>query len=215
MSFIVFCVFPCRVFKFFSHRFLQNKKKGKGLFSYADIKANVLVELDRTSMVCEVQFLMNWMIAAKKRGHSIYEVQRNLEFVENVHTLSSLYTGPNAELLAIAIRQDATALSKFMVNNPNFEYFPGVDGTSSLIHYLTQNGGVKLVKLLLSILPPGKDPLEVLNCRGENGLTPFMLAGRNNRLDMAKVCTRLFYICETSFPIFLFFRSFWQKGDAM
>ncbi len=100
--------------------FQSNQRGGKGLYEYADLKANVLVEVGKTSMVCEVQYLMDWMIEAKKRGHAIYKIMRNKEYVENVQMLSSLYGNPKEELFAIAIREDGEALAKFIVNNPHF-----------------------------------------------------------------------------------------------
>ncbi len=131
---------------------------------------------------------MDWMIQAKKRGHSIYEVQRNLEYVENVQMLSSLYGDAKEELLAIAIRQDQKALIKFFVNHPEFDYFPRKEAnTSSLVHFLAKNGGVKLMKLFLSILPSEKDKRDILNFPGKDGLTPFMLAARNNKIQMIQV----------------------------
>ncbi len=136
-------------------------------------------------MVCEAQFLMDWMIEAKKRGHSIYEIVRSQDYVENVHMLSSLYDNPKEELFAIAIRQNFRALAKFIVNHPDFEYFPKRKDETSVIHFLSQAGGVKLVKLLLSSLPERERKL-ILDWPGSNGWTPLIWASDSNRVDMVK-----------------------------
>ena len=71
--------------------FLENSREGLGLYSYADIKMSVLVEMGQFSMSCEVQFLMKWMAEAKAMGHSLYSIQRRNEAVRNVKIFSSLY----------------------------------------------------------------------------------------------------------------------------
>ncbi len=62
-------------------------------------------------MVCEVQFLLDFVIEAKKRGHVIYEIVRSREYVENVAKLSKLYKDPTEEVMAIAIRRNTSAVT--------------------------------------------------------------------------------------------------------
>ncbi len=61
-------------------------------------------------MVCEVQFLMDFVIESKKRGRVIYEIVRSREYVENVAKLSKLYVDPAEEVVAIAIRRRNSAV---------------------------------------------------------------------------------------------------------
>ncbi len=158
---------------------MQNEKKGKLGNSYADLKANILVEVDHMSMVCELQFLLDFMIESKKKSHAIYEIVRTKSFVQNVAKSCGLYSSPTEEVLAIAMRQDYRALARFMVNHPSFNYFEKhCDNGSSLIHFLAQGGSIKLMKLL--------------SFRGWNGCTSLMFAARSNQIKMVK------FLCDMS-----------------
>ncbi len=138
-------------------------------------------------MVAELQFLLSFMISAKKIGHSIYEIQRNSEYVQNVFTLASLYRNPSQEMLAIATRADSTALGKFTVNHPYLDLFPKKKKEkSSLIHFLCASGDVKGVKLLLSTRESKEEKTEMLTFPGDDGNTPYMLAKRGNHGDLMK-----------------------------
>ncbi len=60
--------------------FKRKLKKSSIINSYADIKANLLVEIGSKSLVCELQFLLKTMIEAKKLDHSLYEVLMTMLF---------------------------------------------------------------------------------------------------------------------------------------
>ena len=87
--------------------FLENAMEGLPLYTYADIKVNVLFERENKSMICEVQFLLDFMIHAKKLGHSIYEIQRTKEFKNNVFKLITLYKSRRIESHGIAERRQS------------------------------------------------------------------------------------------------------------
>ncbi len=138
-------------------------------------------------MVCEVQFLMDWMIESKKRDHSIYEIVRTHERIRNVIALCKLYSNPDEELFALAIREDESGLSRFMINNPHFNYIPRTPGQSSLIHFLASTGKVKLVKLWLSAAMGDLSTSEkqkILNWKGKDDMTPLLYAAQHNRTEM-------------------------------
>ncbi len=98
-------------------RGVQAKKKDEN--AYADLKANVLVEDDKCSMICEIQFLMDFMIKAKKKSHSIYEILRRKPFMENVSILSQAFANPKEELFAAICRNDYKEVSKLLVSFPS------------------------------------------------------------------------------------------------
>ncbi len=72
-------------------------------------------------MVCEAQFLLDFALEAKKRGHQIYEIVRSREFVENVAKLSRLYVDPTEEVKAIAIRRNPSAVTS--IRPPSIHFF--------------------------------------------------------------------------------------------
>ena len=45
-------------------------------FNYQDVKFNVLIEYNRIRVIGEIQFLLSFMLIAKKMGHSIYSFNR-------------------------------------------------------------------------------------------------------------------------------------------
>ncbi len=185
--------------------FLENKREKRGLYSYADIKLNVLFEIEGKSMICEVQFLMDFMIKAKKLGHSIYEIQRTEEFIKNTYKLIHLYTNPTEELKAIALRNDGKALGKFVVNNPRYNLIE--KGTDSLVHALALAGNTKGnicpppfssatstpsmrykigLLLLLSTFETQREKAELFNLTNADSLTPLMVAMSNYRTEFIK-----------------------------
>ncbi len=170
------------------NRFLQKLEMGEAIDSYADIKANVLVTDGQKSMICELQFLLKSMIKAKKQLHAFYEVMRTQTFRENVVKMRNLYVCPKEAVLAIAMRQNGKELGRFMLNNRDFDYFETHTAYgASLIHYLSQSGGVKMMKLLLSTLPKEGPFEDVLNMKGPENKSPLFFAVENGRLDMVKV----------------------------
>ncbi len=180
-----------------NYRFLENERKGKSAYSYADLKANILVEVDHMSMVCELQFLLDFMIESKKKSHAIYEIMRSAPFVRNVAKICSLYSSPKEEVLAIAMRQDLKALGRFMVNHPKFDYFveSGALNESSLIHFISQGGNVKMFKFLLCARPPSMPLEKVINLRGWDQNTPLMFAV-DGKIEMVKVSKLLSFSHE-------------------
>lgn len=53
-------------------------------FNYCDIKCNVLIEYNNVKIIGEIQFLLGFMLDAKKLGHSIYSFQRKQEFYDKL-----------------------------------------------------------------------------------------------------------------------------------
>ncbi len=177
-------------------------------WSYADIKASVLVEYDNSSMICEVQFLMDWMIKSKKKGHAIYEITRNKVFVENVAKLSRLYSGKEEEACALATRGQTDDLSDFMVRNPSLK-FEGPEGEASLIHTVAEFGNREMLKLILSSLvsEEGYDGTfkkltpsqqKLITCKGEDNETLVICAARGGNAKIVQV--ELIYMLSFSSP---------------
>ncbi len=145
-------------------------------------------------MVCELQLLLAPMIDAKKKDHALYEIQRTREYRKNVSKLSTLYSTPEEEILAIAMRQDVKGMEAFIINHPNFDYLAPHDAVGfSLIHYIVEQGNVKMMKFLVSYVPSEKVET-LLNLGGGNSRTPLIIAAEGGQLDMAKVKRIMFKI---------------------
>ena len=64
----------------------KNKNLGDADYTYRDVKVNVLIsdQDNRKQLIGEIQFLLEYMLIAKKLNHSVYTVFRRQEFVDNV-----------------------------------------------------------------------------------------------------------------------------------
>ncbi len=138
-------------------------------------------------MVCELILLLKTMLIAKKRDHALYEITRTKEYRENVWELSNLYSTPQEEIFAIAMRQDAKAMERFMINNPNIDYLTMHDENgSSLIHFISQQGNVKMMTFLFSFVPLSKME-KLINSKGVRGQTPLMVACTHFKYETVEV----------------------------
>ncbi len=168
--------------------FKGNKREKLGLYSYADLKLNVLFEKNGKSMICEVQFLLDFMIFAKKLGHSIYEIQRNSEFIKNVYKLQTLFDNPWEELKAIALRNDVKSLGNWLVYHRNVDFLVEENGKDTLVHALAKAGSKKGIEVLLSAFRNNeKKKAALFSLKNHNGKTPVEIAVRNNRFETFKV----------------------------
>ncbi len=160
-------------------RFQGHIREGNSIYSYSDLKASVLVEFQGYSMVCEVQFLVKWMLESKKKGHAIYEVVRMEEFIANVNTLNNIFSNAGDECLALAQRKDTKKLAKFIVNNPAYELFPKAESEDSLPFIMASNDNIKGLQLLLSTVKDDKERLRIMKQSDGKGSTPILNAMRH------------------------------------
>ncbi len=135
-------------------------------------------------MVCEVQFLVSWMLESKKRGHSIYEIVRKEEFVKNVDKLNGLYADAGEEVKGIVRRKDAKELASFIVYNPNFEYFPKNYSNKTMLFLLAESNDLKGLQLLLSTLKTEEERKAVINRSNRKGATPILHAFRHKSREV-------------------------------
>ncbi len=116
------------------------------------------------------------MLQVKKKGHSIYEIQRKREFIENVNTLNSLYPSARDEVLAIAQSANTQALAAFIVNNPTFELCPKNSMGRTIMHVLAESNDVNGMKLVLSTVEDDKEKLVCMRLEDDTGMTPVLIA---------------------------------------
>ena len=58
-------------------------------FNYADIKMNLLIEYNDKRIIGEIQFLLKFMLNAKKIGHSYYSFYRKKEYYEKLDKINN------------------------------------------------------------------------------------------------------------------------------
>ncbi len=166
-------------------------------WSYANIKASVVVEYNNRSLVCEIQFIMDWMIKFQKNRYRIYEITRNKDFVENVAKLSGLYSVKNEEACVLANRGKTYGLSKLMVGNPCLKY-KSPEREASIIHSIAELGNLKMLKLVLSSVVSEKEyhpnfetlsPIqkELINTRAFDKSTLLICAARGGNANIVRV----------------------------
>ena len=99
----------------------NNNSINMSQFTYADVKVNVLIECRGTKMIGEIQFLLNWMLKAKKLGHTLYGFSRNKEYmVQLSHLFYNNHSKNNKEsfsqeLRAMIITQNFEKLEKMLL----------------------------------------------------------------------------------------------------
>ena len=56
-------------------------------FNYADVKLNVLIEYNDIHVIGEIQFILSFMLKAKKMGHSVYSFNRKKELYDKLYDI--------------------------------------------------------------------------------------------------------------------------------
>ena len=58
-------------------------------FDYQDVKLNVLIEYKNIRVIGEIQFILSFMLKAKKMGHSIYSFNRKKQLFDKLYNMCS------------------------------------------------------------------------------------------------------------------------------
>ena len=86
--------------------------------SYVDIKLNIIYVNSNTneSMIIEAQFLLSFLLKAKKMGHKYYSIVRQSELINNiknqVYVIDNNYDKYKRKILTLAHNHDSGALMK-------------------------------------------------------------------------------------------------------
>eukprot|EP01084_Bolivina_argentea_P165003 286760_1 len=170
--------------------FLDNKRENGNkwdLYKYADIKMSVLVEYNGQSMICEVQFLLDWMLEAKSLGHGLYEIERNSEFIFDIDKILSLRAGDDGvydeDDIHKALRKavsdgNENDVAKLILNEAPINFMKMDENGKGLIHYAIEHGQKKIMKLLLDTVKSDrteKEFIEFINQKNDEEYTPLAL----------------------------------------
>ena len=112
------------------------------------------MEYQGNSLIVECQFLLRFMLEAKRSIHQLYEITRNYEFVNDMSKIISIAQDKQEQLyfLVHSSSNDISILAQFLMS-----YVDEVDlglfdaNGMNVFHYACQLGNVKLFKLLLNV----------------------------------------------------------------
>ena len=119
-------------------------------FEYADIKFNVLIKTDEVSFVGEIQFLLKFMLIAKKKQHSIYGFVRNETFFNELANI--VYNNDcdekEKQIKTYILSENMSNWSKFLETALPFDKKYIFDNKKNISECLAQNSWDKGRRLL-------------------------------------------------------------------
>ena len=120
------------------------------LFDYRDVKFNVLIKYGEIELVGEVQFLLSFMLKAKKIGHSVYSFVRNEFYYKEISNYlnNNKYKMNDSILNRIILTRNISLLSNILENcnqQDKLNYF--VKNENSICQFLKQSHWSKGLKL--------------------------------------------------------------------
>ena len=189
------------------NRFIENKKEaaeilGKKvkdlipdeyLYQYADIKINILMNLNAMSLICECQFLLKMMQNAKKSIHTLYEVTRNADFVSDMSSIISIANSKQEEMFFLVHSGDVESLSQFLMAYMDEVNLSMRDKHGlNVFHYTGQLGNVRMLRLLLNVTKKSEWN-KYLNTPAQTASKPLLthLAVMNQHIEMVKELKRM------------------------
>lgn len=160
-----------------SDKWINNNNLEK--YHYCDVKINVLIETANTKLIGEIQFVLDFMLEAKKMGHVYYSFLRNRDLYNEIYTdnLTKNKFKDNCinidknkdkndnyldSLKSMVLNQNYEELTNFILygnfNNVIKYYTNNKDNSNDVISLLVQlckqNDWQKGLKLLLDSIKP-------------------------------------------------------------
>ena len=98
--------------------------KGVNDCGYCDIKMNLIIydEFTNISQIGEIQFLLNWLLKAKKIGHKLYGFARRSEFIDSVNNMidnDNNYSKYKGKIQSLFTSSNTTNLTQQLIWKPN------------------------------------------------------------------------------------------------
>ena len=87
---------------------------------YTDIKFNVMIKGNKHNIIGEMQFLFKEMFEYKKIAHSLYNIERTKEFIDNMTKILDIKLDLTKQLFIHAARDNRKGLTDLMVTH-NFK----------------------------------------------------------------------------------------------
>ena len=123
---------------------------------YADIKLNVIIKGKTNNIIGEVQFLLEPMLKFKKRGHSIYSIQRQKSFVKtSLSLILPQLLDKNKQLFVAGNMGNVKKICQIMVlNNLDKENIMKINNENkrTILHGICRLGHKKAFEFVQSIV---------------------------------------------------------------
>lgn len=90
--------------------------------NYVDIKFNVVIEYNNQCIIGELQFLLKFLLKAKKIGHKLYGIIRRREFIDSTYEMikcDSNYNEYKSKIYTMIANSDSGQLIRHLVLSPN------------------------------------------------------------------------------------------------
>eukprot|EP01083_Nonionella_stella_P124980 377776_1 len=155
---------------------------------YSDIKLNVLIKGDQHNIIGEVQFLLKTMKLFKDKGHDLYSISRQQEYMENCVTKTlPLLLDQDKWLFIAANNGNVKSLCDWMVmNNRTKQDLLQMDDTGrTILHTICSLGHFKTYRFLKSILPT-RVVVQHLFLANQDHQTPISYSIRMNNVPIIK-----------------------------
>ena len=128
--------------------------------NYCDLKINCIFKNSNgICMIVEIQFLLKWLLKAKKLGHKLYNVARRKEFIDSVtkhyYDLTENKNNYNKAMHSLVIRKNWKQITTELLLYPkqvlNVQFAPSYF-KKPLLYFIGQSGNSKMFGLFLSCL---------------------------------------------------------------
>ena len=170
------------------------------LYRYADLKLNCVMEYNGKSLVVEIQFLLRTMGNFKNECHKLYNITRNEEFMNDMNKILCVWPNKQQQLYYL-VHNDDTSENVQLLANFLMSYYPSdeVDITKqdkngmTIFHYVCSLGHTRMLRLLLSTLPPKLclQQLSMHNGESNNKDTCLHFACMNGHVQVIKILVDL------------------------
>ena len=136
----------------------ENIKKWKNAndATYCDVKINIVfkdVNNTKVSMITEVQFLLKWLLHAKKLGHKYYNITRREDFMNriknDIYNIDTNYTNYKNKITIIVNKRDINGIAQELMVQPNLLLSIVWNG-KPLLYYIGVADNFKIFELFLS-----------------------------------------------------------------
>ena len=137
-----------RIKNMFRTKLIDNVSKK---YNYCDIKINVIIEYNNICLIGEVQFLLKFMLKVKTMGHSLYNVKRRKDFMNQVNTITdALYNDESKNKKESKLTQRIVAA---------IQKQDGVSLGNELLFYADKALQVKRIPMVIGGTTDPKDPM--------------------------------------------------------
>ena len=120
------------------------------MYNYGDIKLNVLMEYNNMSLICEIQFLVQFILSSKKILHHFYKIERRESFMNDLNVILNISSNNQQRQLYFDIHStNQNKISQSLINllfcyHNKLDFIKLDDNGMNAFHYVCKLGNFKL-----------------------------------------------------------------------